>query len=257
MLAARDGAAVTRALRRFAVVVIRGLHLVPMEQVALTRLLGEPEPVTDWRNQHPGSADILVVSNSGDRPVVGNQVWHSDRSFLPQPTHYTMLRADLVPSHGGDTLFADMAAAFEQAPAGWADVLADAIGVHTYDTIAQLRARVHGKPVEHDYAERFPPVRHPVVRRDPVTGRRGFFLNELCLKRLERPDSQPYTGPSVAELHAHATRSQFVYRHRWQRGDVVIWDNTRVLHRADRLERGTARVLHRTTTAAERAPAAT
>lgn len=87
------------------------------------------------------------------------------------------------------------------------------------------------------------------MRRGPVTGRRGFFLNQLCLQRIENTTCRRYAGPSAAELHEHATQNRFVYEHRWQRGDVVIWYHARILHRAARLEPGMARVLHRTTTA--------
>ncbi|MEV6979251.1 TauD/TfdA family dioxygenase [Kitasatospora sp. NPDC093806] len=247
-LAGRDGEAVKEALAGYSVAVLRGLELAPAEQVALTRLLGEPEVVTDLRNHHPESRDILVVNNSSERPVVGNRCWHSDRSFLPEPTRYTMLRAEVVPPEGGDTLIADMVAAYAQSPTAWKESLSGAVGVHTYDKIARLRAEIHGEPVEEGYEKLFPPVRHPVVRAHPETGTPAFYLNDLCMTGIEAPD-----GGSVAvaldELSAYATEDRFVYRHHWRVGDVLIWDNARVLHRADLRLWKLPRVLHRTTTA--------
>ena len=247
LIAQRDGRLIADALLTHSVLVLRGLRLDPAEQVALTRTLGEPEVVTDLRNHHPESKDILVVSNSGTTPVVGNQCWHSDRSFLPEPTRYTILRAHIVPPEGGDTLFADLVAAYAEMSAKWKAVLEGANGVHTYDKTAQLRAQIHGGPVEEDYELKYPPVRHPMVRAHPETGAPTLYLSELCLTRVESPDGHE-AGVPVDDLHAHATADRFVHRHQWRQGDVLIWDNIRVLHRAATLPPDMPRVLHRTTT---------
>ena len=248
LLAGRDGSAIKRALTTYSVIVIRGLELTAAEQVALTRLLGKPEVVTDMRNHHPESRDILVVSNSGATPVVGNRCWHSDRSFLPEPTRYTMLRAEVVPPHGGDTLFADMAEAYAQSPASWKETLSGAVGVHSYDKIARLRSEIHREPIEEGYEKTYPPVRHPAVRAHPETGTPALYLSDLCLARIESEGGTSVRIP-LDELHAHATEDRFVYRHRWHVGDVVIWDNASVMHKADMQLWKLPRVLHRTTTA--------
>jgi alpha-ketoglutarate-dependent taurine dioxygenase len=248
LVAERDGHAIRHALITHSLIVIRGMELVPAEQVALTRILGEAEVVTDMRNHHPDSVDILVVNNSGDTPVVGNQCWHSDRSFLPEPTRYTILRAHVVPPSGGDTVFADMVAAYEQLPPHWKAQLAGTVGVHSYDKIAKLRAEIHNKPVEANYERKYPRVRHPVVRLHPETGTPALYINELCLVSIKSERGTPINVP-LDKLLDHATDDRFVYRHRWQRGDVLIWDNVRVLHKAVALSPGMPRVLHRTTTA--------
>jgi taurine dioxygenase len=248
LVAERDGQAIRRTLITHSVVVIRGMELVPVEQVALTRLLGEPEMASDMRNHHPESVEILVVSNSGSTRVVGNQCWHSDRSFLPEPTRYTILRAHVVPPSGGDTLFADMVDAYEKLPPQWKTAMVGAMGVHSYDKIARLRAKTHDQPVEKDYELKYPRVRHPVVRAHPETGTPALYVNELCLASIESARGTPIDVP-VDKLLAHATDDRFTYRHRWQPGDVLIWDNTRVLHKAAALSPNVPRVLHRTTTA--------
>ena len=183
-----------------------------------------------------------MVSNAGGTPVVGNLCWHSDRSFLPEPTRYTILRADVVPELEGDTLFADMVAAYDEAPPEWKAVLEGALGVHTYDKTARLRAQIHQTEIE-EYESRYPPVRHPIVRSHPETGTPALFLSELCLARIEYEDGTPVSGVTPEDLLAHATRDRFVYRHKWLRG------NPRVLHKASALAPGLPRVMHRTTTA--------
>jgi taurine dioxygenase len=226
------------------------MRLAAMEQVGLTRLLGEIEPASDQRNHHSDSTDVLVVHNTGDTPVVGNQHWHSDRSFHLRPSRYTVLYGELIGHGGGETLFADMVAAHRQAPSSWKTGLAEAVGVHSYDKLARLRAEVHDQPIQADYATLFPPVRHPVVRAHPESGTPAFYLSELCLARIESEAGVP-SDISVEELHAHATQDRFVYRHQWRPEDVVIWDNARVMHRAAQLPAGSQRVLHRTTTAGD------
>ena len=120
--------------------------------------------------------------------------------------------------------------------------------VHSYDTVARLRSRAHGVPLEQGYAGKYPPTVHPLVRAHPESGTPALYLNELCMASLHRPDGEP-VNVGVAELHEYATRERFVHRHRWRQGDVVVWDNARVLHRASDLPPDLPRVLHRTTTA--------
>ncbi|MEV6979250.1 TauD/TfdA family dioxygenase [Kitasatospora sp. NPDC093806] len=241
-----DPRALVALLRRYAVLVLRGMTLTPAEQVELTRGLGEPLLDPDTHNRHPDRPEVFVVDNSGATPVVGNNVWHTDGSFLPRPVRYTMLRAVTLPPSGGDTLYADLQTAYEKLPARWRDALAGATGLHTYDRIAARRAEAHRNPAVSASVSAHPPVRHPVVRAHPDTGAPVLFVNDLCLARIESGDGAP-VEPSPADLVAHATRDEFVHRHRWEPGDVVVWDNARALHRSD-FTTALARVMHRTTT---------
>jgi alpha-ketoglutarate-dependent taurine dioxygenase len=247
-VATRDIEMVRAALENHAVVVLRDIGLAVAEQVSLTKLLGKPEVASDMRNHHPESLDVLVVSTSGATPVIGNLCWHSDRSFLPEPTHYTILRADVVPDREGDTLFADMVGAYAETPPEWKRAMTGAKGVHTYDKTARLRARLHNTEVE-EYESRYPPVRHPLVRRCPEADTPALFISELSLARLEYDDGTRVAGVTPDDLLAHATQQRFVYRHQWVEGDVLIWDNPRVLHKAASVIPGLPRVMHRTTTA--------
>ncbi|PZT73776.1 MULTISPECIES: TauD/TfdA dioxygenase family protein [unclassified Streptomyces] len=242
-----DAWAVRRAVRDYGVVVLRDLSPTPGEQIALTRLIGEPEPVWDILNRHPDHPQVQLISSDGRTRAVGADLWHSDRSFQATPTRHTMLHGHHLPSDTGDTLFADMAAAYAALPPSWKGPLDGAFGLHRYDRLASLRAQAHGTDLEQRYEERFPPVLHPVVRAHPETGRAALYVNELCLDRIEDAEGRP-VGISVEALHAHAAAECRVYRHRWLPGDVVIWDNALVLHRATALAPGQRRVLHRSTT---------
>ena len=244
-----DPHALLTLLRTFAVVVLRGMTLTPVQQVELTRGLGEPQLDPDTYNRHPENPELLVVDNSGDTPVVGNNIWHTDGSFLRQPIRYTMLRAVVLPTSGGDTLYADLQTAYENMTPQWRDVLAGAIGLHAYDRIAAMRADAHHNPAALAGSSTYTAVRHPIIRAHPDTGAPVLFVNELCLARIESDDGAPIEL-TVADLIAHATQDQFVYRHRWAAGDVVVWDNARALHRSD-FTAALSRVMHRTTTSGD------
>lgn len=244
-----DPEALLTLLRTFAVVVLRGMELTPGRQVELTRGLGVPTLDPDMDNRHPDTPELLVVDNSGDTPVVGNDVWHTDGSFLRRPIRYTMLRAVALPTSGGDTLYADLQTAYDNLPPQWRDVLAGAIGLHAYDRIAATRADAHNNPAALAGTSTYTPVRHPIIRAHPDTGAPVLFVNDLCLARIESGDGVP-VELTVAELIAHATQDRFVYRHQWAAGDVVVWDNARALHRAD-FAAELPRVMHRTTTAGD------
>ena len=251
LVADRDIGIVQAALDTHSVVVLRNAELTLDEHIALTKLLGEPEVVTDMRNHHPESLEVLVVNNLGRTPVIGNLCWHSDRSFLLTPTRYTILHGVVVGANGmGDTLFADMVGAYAEAPVDWKHVMEGAQGVHTYDKTARLRAQLHNTELE-EYVSRYPPVRHPLVRscHDPRPNTPALFISELCLARLEYDDGTVVPGLTPDILLEHATQYRFVYRHRWVPGDVIIWDNRRILHKVASLTPGVPRVLHRTTTA--------
>ena len=252
-VAERDIGVVQAALDTHSVVVLRNAQLTLDEQIALTKLLGEPEVVTDMRNHHPDRLEVLVVSNTGRTPVIGNTNWHSDRSFLPTPTRYTILHGVVVGGNGmGDTLFADMVGAYAEAPLEWKRVMEGSMGVHTYDKTARLRAQLHNTEIE-EYLSRYPPVRHPLVRSchhgPRPNSTPALFISELCLARLEYDDGTVVPGLTPDMLLQHATQNRFVYRHRWVQGDVIMWDNQRVLHKVASLTPGVPRVLHRTTTA--------
>jgi len=181
-----------------------------------------------------------------DRKIVGNmanQLWHSDSSFQQPAAKYSLLLAVRLPSWGGETEFCDLRAAYD--------------GLDS-----RLQAELDGLEAEHfalhsrimlgddEYSEAaksvFPPVLWPIVRTHPGSGRKLLFIG-VHTRRV--------VGMTVAEgrvllldLLEHATQPQFVYRHTWKPGDLVIWDNRATLHRGRRWDMDEPRELRRTTT---------
>jgi len=229
------------------VIVFRALSLNPLELVELASSLGPAEIVWDVLNRHPLTDSVQILSNQGRTPSVGAEQWHTDRSFMTKPTRHTLLYPVALPHTGGDTLFADMKAAYQHLSPTTQETLEEAVGVHSYGTLGSLRAREHGQELEKAYADECREARHPIVRAHPETNEPALYLNALCLDRVESPDGEAI-DVSLDELYQHATDPRFVYAHRWRSGDVVIWDNACVMHRGTEVPNNEPRVLHRTTT---------
>lgn len=244
--AAFDGAgewaagALREALSGYGVVVLRGLSLEPARLEGLGRAMGRPRPVPvpGAFPPHPESAYVQILSTeeAGARPAPDTARWHTDQSFRPEPTRYTALQARTVPDRGGDTLFADMVGAYAQLPPRWRALLDGAVGTHVYPLGGHT-------------------ARHPAVVTVPESGQRALYINPMCRTEIRTREGNDVPIPFDA-LVAHATRDALVHRHRWRPGDLVVWDNRRVLHRATPLGPGARRVMHRITVAAPGAPPA-
>lgn len=242
--------------------VLRDQKLTPDQQVGFARrfgpLFGEADQFQDSVQRYllPGQPALYRVSNKVKDGVPQGRAragdyWHSDVSFRARPAAASLLYAIELPEVGGDTLFADMCRAYEALPAAMKARLEGLEAVHdfavaarssgTYDPV-QLAAR------DFDGQNR---AVHPVVISHPETGRKALFVNPGFTAAVVglAPEA---SAALLAELHAHATRPEFVYRHRWRLGDLVIWDNRSLMHHAvvDYEGRGT-RYLHRATVIAE------
>jgi alpha-ketoglutarate-dependent 2,4-dichlorophenoxyacetate dioxygenase len=158
---------------------------------------------------------------------LANMLWHSDSSFKAVPSLCSLLSARIIPPEGGATEFASARCAYPSLPEALKQRLEGLVVVHDF---AWSRDQVRpGFFTERERAE-FPPVRHPLVRVNPVNGRKSLFLGA---------HASHVEGMPVAEGRAllgtlldHVTRPEFCYRHEWTEGDLVIWDNRCVLHRA-------------------------
>lgn len=241
--ATRD--AVYAAFVQYHVLAFRAQQLDPEEQVAFTEQFGTLERHT-LRNRGTGNPLVHTVTNLGPdgKPSgrIANQMWHSDKSFRPQPALATILHAVKIPPHGGDTCFANMHTAFEALPAAERVELAGIRVIHSWE----LSLAKSGKQASPEEIADAPPMCHPLVRRHSDTGRKGLFMGE----HASHFDGQPMPAgrTRLAALEAHATREEFVYRHQWHPGDVLMWDNRNLLHRADQNFDAAMypRVLHRT-----------
>jgi len=235
------------------VLVLREQRITPAQQVAFSRRFGPLQIHVQKKFQLAGQPEVLVVSNikqNGEPIGLGDagHFWHSDLSYKARPSLGSLLHAQLLPSEGGDTLFANQHAAYEALPQALKTTLAPLFAEHSYlAKYEELRARSPWRPaLTQAQLDEVKPVVHPVVRTHPETGRKALFVSEHFSTRIVGlPDDE---GRAVLdELFALATRSEFIYRHRWQPHDMVFWDNRSVLHLAAGTPDHLPRKLYRTT----------
>ena len=247
-------AAIRAALDRHAVLVFRDQRaLTPEAQIAFSRRFG-PLQVHVQKSFHlAGHPEVLIVSNVfvEGKPIGladAGQYWHSDLSYVARPSLGSLLHAQVVPPDAGDTLFADMRAAYDALEPDLKDRLAGLEAEHSYlaRNIRQGQRSLHRPQLDAAAAASVPPVVHPVLRRHPGSGRPALFVSEGFTTRILGL-AEAESAALLARLHAHMTEPRFVYRHRWQPHDLVFWDNRSVIHFATGCPPGQARTLYRTT----------
>ena len=248
-----DRLAIGEALDRHLVVIARDQCLSDPQLLAFSANFGELDPPGPNPYGEPFNKEfpeINVISNviENGRPIgnlgAGEAVWHADMTYVEVPPKAAVLHAlEIPPEGGGNTYFADMYGAYEALP-------------------RELKHAVEGKRLVHDASRNSAGLlrkgyfevrdvretvgaRHPIVRADPRTARRGLFLGR-------RPNSY-IVGLEVAEsealldaIWAHATQSRFAMCHEWRVGDLLMWNNPAVLHRRDSFDPNARRVMHRT-----------
>ncbi|MGB0629364.1 MAG: TauD/TfdA dioxygenase family protein [Alphaproteobacteria bacterium] len=156
----------------------------------------------------------------------GNLLWHSDVTFDPIRATYSLLAAHVVPPDGADTEFADMKAAYDDLP----DATKQRIDGLTAEHSIWYSRKLGGMDDVSDEAKATrPPARHPLVNVNPRTGRKSLYLASHASHIVELPE--PDGRALLDELTGHATQRKYVYRHKWETGDVVMWDNLQTMHR--------------------------
>ena len=240
-LAALDDATfatIEEAWHTHAVLIFPDQHLSEEEQVAFTERFGPLErSLTKTHTQ--GDPAIIHLSNvkkdgtlwgadsDTARLLKGNNYWHTDSSFKRIPAKGSALSAKLVPQNGGETAFADMRAAYDALDSALQDWLADRIAVHSY---SYSQSKVGGMGgITQDEWDSLPPVEQPVIRTHPATGRRNLYIGRHASHIVgeDRDESRRL----LEELCAEACRPPRIHIHKWQEGDLVLWDNRCVLHR--------------------------
>ena len=157
---------------------------------------------------------------------LGNRLWHTDASFQDPAGRYSMLSAKVIPPGGADTEYADMRAAYDTLPA---ETKARLEGLRVHHSIAYSRQTL-GFEFSPEEAGRLEGAVHPLVRVIPRSHRRSLYLASHASRIIDWP--LPEGRLLLRDLIEHATQPQFVYRHRWAVGDLVIWDNRATMHRA-------------------------
>ncbi len=222
--------ALEAALIEHKVLVLPDQHLTSAEHVAVSRMFGDLEvhPMRP-RGDFP---EILVLDNHKDNPVLSTDVWHSDTTFRKNPTKYTILRCQIMPKTGGDTLWADMEAAYEGLSGTFKKMIEGLRAIHDFQNF-----RVLFKNTDEDRArlrrmeELFPNPSHPVVRTHPVTGRQSIYVNPQFTLRIE--GLAPAESRAILDvLFARAQVPEYQFRLRWTPGMIVLWDNRSTQHYA-------------------------
>lgn len=233
------------------VLVFGGLDLKPEDFLRIGRAIGELIPFVDKEYHHPNHPEIFVVSNTNQngKPFGMDRVgryWHSDSSFLASPQPITMLYAKEAPKEGGNTAFINMAAVLSDLPKEQRVNLALQDAVHE----GQWRYIISEKDVglsvdellERDRRE-VPPVAHPMVIHHPATNVQSLYINEGFTKRILGV-SPHESEKQLNALFSSIAQSPSRYEHTWQKGDLVLWDNRSVVHKAFAATAGN-RVLYR------------
>lgn len=218
---------------RHVVLVFPGQHLTPEQHIAFSRNFGE---LDDHASQAPetlleGHPEILVVTNkqrlgkpSGTRNTGRN--WHTDLSYTVRPAKGALLLCQEKPPVGGDTMWANLTMAYETLSPKMRGIIDGLEAVHDVTLVKGIGQR--DPAIVKAMKERNPPVVHPMVRTHPETGRKSLLAGERISQILGFSEEE--SQALLDFLNAHATSPEFVYRHRWQVGDIVLWDNRCTCH---------------------------
>lgn len=235
---------------RHLVLVFSEQDLEAAAHVSFTEHFGrvEPHPLRTRRTVE-GFPGVLILENQPDKPGARNDYWHSDISHSERPPMATVLHAKVVPRGKGDTMFCNMYQAWDDLSAGMRSMLE---GKRAWHSGAATKRRNNQENNDGHEIKAVPDPRlHPVARTHPETGRKALFVNPHFVTHLE--DMTPEESKPILDfLYAQATRPENIYRHGWQAGDVVMWDNRVTMHYAVRdYEPEDKRYMHRTTAAGE------
>jgi alpha-ketoglutarate-dependent 2,4-dichlorophenoxyacetate dioxygenase len=255
-------AEIETAFNRYAVLFFRGQAVTDEQQMAFSRRFGplETMPIyTSEKRRRLRYAELSDISNldpdgnvmAADNPRrlynIGNQLWHTDSSFKYTPARASLLSAREVPPEGGETEFADLRAAYEALPVERKRELEGLVAEHSIFYSRSL----HGfADFNDDIRRELPPVPQLVVRTHPASSRKSLYLASHASHIIGWPIDKGRR--LIEELIEFATQPQFVYRHRWRVGDLVMWDDRCTMHRGRPYdETKYRRDMHRTTVSDE------
>jgi taurine dioxygenase len=228
-------AGIHRAFLEYQVLLFPAQDVPPERQVALARRFGEVQ-IHVMNQYHADGYPVLYrLSNldahgkpNGRHPDKGTLAWHTDGSWRRRTGQATIIYGEVMPRRGGETHFCDMYGAYERLDSAWKRRIANLRAVHNLDF---SRNRRHGEdPMTDEQRRATPPVDHPVVRTHPQTKRKCLFLGD----HAESIVGMPYEEGRalIDELNALAPHPDLTYEHRWQPGQLLVWDNRCTMHRA-------------------------
>jgi alpha-ketoglutarate-dependent 2,4-dichlorophenoxyacetate dioxygenase len=261
-------ALVETAMAQYGVLVVRDAEITDQQQIAFSRAFGpleipsRPKDMPPPRRMAPelfgaGNLDrdgnIIPYDKDGQNLSKGAERFHTDSSFHAMPTKWSLLRGVETPppSAGGDTLFLDARAAYDDLPQAMKDRIEDLIGIHDFWKGRQLAGLKGEITPDQRRVLPFSAVGHPLVRTMPY-GRKALYVGGHCTGIEGMGEDEGLA--LIEELYAHATQDRYVYRHHWRRWDMTIWDNRCTMHAATPLFSDAYRRDMRRTTINEHGP---
>ncbi len=212
---------------------IRGQDLAPKAFAQASRIFGPPKTFVLRRDRLDDAPEVSVVSNRPPslegKPLVQAKYWHTDDSYLALPATLTLLHAKTLPEDGGDTEFINCFKVLEALPEKMRKRVVGLRAVHKYRS-RRNKSWVAKRSAEEE-AET-PPVDHPLIRTHPKSGRQALYINPNRIDHIVGW-SEADSDALLDELYDFAFQPRFQYRHRWQSGDLVVWDNRCTMHRAN------------------------
>jgi len=227
-------AAIYRAWLDHNVVVVPGQDLAIEDFLRYSRRFGVVHPHPSKSTRHPDYPEITLLGANkfgadGQLDLAiyrrGAEGWHTDGAYDEEPFKATQLYALAVPSRGGDTFFASMYAAYEALPQRLKQLLDGRNGAFTYGGRRKATALLNAE--DRDWT----PVFHPIIRTHPETGRKGLYFDPGKILRIDGLDERK-SDAVIDELTNCMIQPDAEYRHRWRKGDIVIWDNRCSYHKA-------------------------
>jgi taurine dioxygenase len=235
------------------ILVFRAQQLTAERYLEFARQFGRPEPHVIDQFHHPEHSDILILSNvEKDGKPTGladaGTYFHTDYSYLDIPARCTMLYSIQVPKKGGDTLFADQYTAYDDLSASIKKRIDGLIALHHYGNRddQDKGSRTVASVLSAEQEQKMNWVRHPVVRKHPVTGRKALYSvsgSSFGIDGMPKDEAIAL----LDELKDHSTQPKYQYRLKYGVGDVVIWDNASLLHSATLTDPDDPRTLWRIT----------
>lgn len=216
------------------VLVFRDQQLSPQQLLAAAQLFGEVFPQHNPRFALPECPLVHYISNQDHYPdgrrYIPGEGYHTDHSNAPCPPKATLLHAVRLPGRGGDTQFVNMHLAYEESPEATKRRIADLQAIHVYQSRHSARRLMELSP---EAKQEVPDaVTHPLVRTHPESGRKAIYINPIRIEGIIGM-AEDEALSLLDALLAHATRPRYEYRHQWRPGDVVLWDNRCLLHKAN------------------------
>lgn len=222
--------ALEAALIQNKVIFLRDQNLTTRQHVELSRWFGELE-VHPFRPEGE-FPEIMVLDNHKDNPVLSTDVWHSDTTFRVKPTKYTILRCQIMPPLGGDTLWCDMEAAYNGLSEKFRTMIGSLQARHDFKNFRALftRSEADQKKLQR-MEDLYPNPLHPVVRTHPVTGRKCIYVNPqftLHIDDMNEDESKAILDVLFAQTHV----PEYQFRFQWSPGAIIFWDNQSTQHYA-------------------------